>query len=189
MCDPISLGIAAVSLGVAGLGTSVYGAVSQGEAQKEQGDAQRRAMEANAAAQRESARSAQNVGAVQAAEQKQKTRQLISQQVVAGAASGINPLTGTAGQLSEETAQMGELDALRIMNNAQRQAWGYQTQASIDEFSGSQAAAAGGRAQTAGYIGAGGSLLSGLGNIGMTAAKFGGSSTKPKVKPIEGGWA
>jgi len=54
-----------------------------------------------------------------------RTRQLISLQDAKFAASGVEVGSGSALDVTMDTAQFGELDALTIRNNAQREAWGY----------------------------------------------------------------
>jgi len=63
--------------------------------------------------------------------------------MVQGAASGGVASSGTFGQLGMETAKMGELDAQAMRNNALKQAWGYQTAASSDEYAGNLGARGG----------------------------------------------
>ncbi len=143
------MSMAWVAVGIAAIGTSVsaYGQYEQGQTAKKAGAA-------NANAQRISAISAENAGAQQAADKKMEARKVAAAGVAAAGAGGIDPNTGTPLTLTAQTEQFGELDSLRIINNAQRSAWGYQTQAGIDEFQGSKGA-------TAGMIGAGSSVLSG----------------------------
>jgi hypothetical protein len=57
---------------------------------------------------------------------------------------------------------MGELDSLRLLNNSSREASGLTSQAAITQYQGDQA-------QTAGYIGAAGTVLG-----GASSAYFGG---------------
>lgn len=153
MCDPISFSV----LAAVGTGVSAFGAIKQGN------DA-RAAANYNANAQRQTAISVENQGAQAAADQIQKGRKVEASQIAAGAASGIRTDTGTALTLSGETASFSELDSLRITNNAVRQAWGYQTQANLDEWQGKQT-------QQASYLQAGSTLLTGTSN-----AYFGGAN-------------
>lgn len=57
------------------------------------------------------------------------SRQLIGSQRAALAAQGIALDSGSAVDVVENDAALGELDALTIRNNAKREAWGFQTQA------------------------------------------------------------
>ena len=158
----MSMAYVAVSMAVIGAGISATSAIEQGQASKSAADA-------NATAQRQTAISTENAAAIQASDKQLATRKLIATQVTAAGAGGIDPSTGTPLTIEGQTSQMGELDSLRIINNAQRTAWGYQSQASIDEFQGSAA-------QTGGAMSAGGTLLSSAGSTyfgGKTAGLWG----------------
>jgi len=120
----------------------------------QQGQQAKSAADYNAAALRATAISTENVGAQKAADQLMKARRLEASQVAAAGAGGVSPSTGTPLTIEGQTAEMGELDSLRIINNAQRTAWGYQTQANITEMEGEEA-------QKASYIKAGSTLLGG----------------------------
>lgn len=157
MCLPL-LPMIAIGASLAATGVSAYGAIKQGN------DA-RSAANYNANAQRQTAISVENQGAQAAADQIQKGRKVSASQAAAGAAGGIRTDTGTPLNLAGETAGFAELDALRITNNAQRQAWGYQTQANIDEWQGKQA-------QQAGYMQAGSTLLSGASSAFFGASRL-----------------
>lgn len=71
-------------------------------------------------------------GSLAADEQRKQTQQVIGSQRAGYAAGNIDVNTGTAGQVQNDTAALGELDALTIMNNAAREAYGYRVQA-IDQ--------------------------------------------------------
>ncbi len=146
-----------IALPVAALLVSMAGAATSGVAAYQQGQSSKAAAEANANAQRQTAISVENTGADNAAQQEMKARKVASAQTAAAAAGGVVTTSGTPAQLQSETATFGELDALRITNNAQRSAWGYQTQAGIDTFQGNAAA-------TGSTLGAGASLLGGASN-------------------------
>ena len=155
MCVPLI----ATAVMVIGTAVSATAAVEQGQTAK-------KASDANAAAQRATAISTENQGAQQAADATLKARRIAASGVVAAGAGGVDPTTGTALTLSGQTAEFGELDSLRIINNASRTAWGYNAGASIDQFQGAQA-------QTAGYLKGGSSLLSGAGSAYFGGAQAG----------------
>ena len=71
------------------------------------------------------------------------TRQLVGSQWAALAAQGISLDTGSALDVVANDAMLGELDALTIRNNARREAWGYQVQATQYRQQGEFARAAG----------------------------------------------
>lgn len=64
-------------------------------------------------------------GDIEEANARTRTRLLIASQRSKYAASGVELGTGTPLQVTADTAALGELDALTIKNNAQREAWGY----------------------------------------------------------------
>lgn len=149
--------VAAVAT-AASAGTAAYSAVAAGENAKETADYNARVAE-------NAARDASERGAIAAAEQRAKARQMMARQNAAMSAGGVDASTGTPLDLQTETAGIGELDALRIVNNAQRQAAGYQAQAGLEQLRGNAA-------RTAGYFGAAGSILGGVGSVGYYGSKI-----------------
>lgn len=83
----------------------------------------------NADVQEKSANAAVNAGNEQAAQARARARQLQGAQAATLAAGGVDLGGGTAIDIFSDTAQQGELDALTSVNNAQRQAYGLQSQA------------------------------------------------------------
>jgi hypothetical protein len=77
----------------------------------------------------------------------------------------MDPNSGTNLGLMTETAGQGELDALKIRNNAARQAAGLRTLADLTT-------AQGNAALSAAQMNAGGSILSGLGRAGLAVYKI-----------------
>jgi hypothetical protein len=144
-----ALPIIAAVAAVAGTGVSAYSAVAAG-------DNARATANYNAQVEQNAAQDAEQRGAIAAAEHDQQTRQLIARQNATMSASGVDTSSGSPLDILTGTAGMGKLDSLRILNNAQRTADGLQAQSGLDLFKG-------GAAQTAGYFGAGGSILGGLG--------------------------
>ena len=122
-----------------------------------QGDTARKSANMNADFQKQTAVSVENQAAQVSADKKLAARRLQSSQVAAAGAGGIDPATGTPLKLEGETSTFSELDSLRIINNASRTAWGLNTQADIGAW-------AGGRAQSAGYMNAGTTLLGATSN-------------------------
>lgn len=64
--------------------------------------------------------------------QRVKAGQAIGTQRSAQAANGIDVNSGSSAQLQDDTALLGELDALTIQNNAAREAYGLRVQANQD---------------------------------------------------------
>jgi len=100
-------------------------------------------------------------GQVAEAQMRQKTKKLIGSQKASLAAQGIRTDTGSAADVQNEAADIGEMDALTIKNNALREAFGYR-------ISGLQASAQGRITQMADNSQAMQSLLTG----GMRAASY-----------------
>jgi len=128
-------------------------AISAGAA-IQQGDTARKAANMNADAQKNTAISVENQAAQQSADQKLKAKRIEASQVAAAGAGGVDPATGTPLTMESQTVEFGELDSLRIINNAQRTAWGYQSQANIGQYEGEQQ-------ETASRLNAGATLLGG----------------------------
>jgi len=97
-------------------------------------------------------------GAVEEQKQREKVRQFMGSQRAAMGASGVEVASGSFGDVLQQSAAMGERDALTIRNNAMRAAWGYRTQSAAEQFEG--------EARARVYEGqAVGSLLTGSGNV------------------------
>lgn len=75
--------------------------------------------------------------------QRSQTRGMIGSQRAALAASGVDVSDGSAADVQADTAMLGELDARAIRNNARREAWGYQVQATNYRSQGALAQASG----------------------------------------------
>lgn len=97
-----------------------------------------------------------NAGNTSADWQRVRAGQAVGTQRSAQAANGIDVNSGSAAQLQDDTAMLGELDALTIQNNAAREAYGYRVQAKQDILNASQTVQNG---KTA----AKGSILGGIG--------------------------
>lgn len=109
------------------------GAVSglmQGQAQQAQADAQAADLRQNALYLNSAANDARRRGAQDADWQRVQTQAAIGSQRVAQAGSGGVVDLDSNAILQQDTAQLGELDALTISNNAAREAYGYDVQAS-----------------------------------------------------------
>lgn len=88
----------------------------------------------NAALKEQAAQESIFAGNTSADWQRVRTGQAIGTQRAVQAANGIDVNSGSAAQLQDDTAMIGELDALTIQNNAAREAFGYQRQADQDRM-------------------------------------------------------
>lgn len=105
--------------------SNVLGAVSS----YEQGKYLNKVAKVNAGISERAGRDAVKRGNIDADEQRQQTGQVLGAQRTAFAANGVDVNSGSAGQVQNDTAALGELDALTLVNNAAREAYGYQVQA------------------------------------------------------------
>lgn len=131
-----ALPIITAAAAVIGAGVSAYSSIQSGNSQK-------KAANYNAEMERRKAQDALQIGAIEGAAKRDKARKIASQQAEGIAMSGVALDTGTPLALLTETAGLGELDSLRAVNNAQRQAYGFNASATLDEFSGNAASRTG----------------------------------------------
>jgi hypothetical protein len=195
-----------------GTAVSVKGQLDAGKAAKAAGAAGQQAAEASAQVAESQAeqldynalvadlQSADAVarGADEEARFRSSVKGIIGSQRAGFAAQGVDVGSGSAVDVQADAAYLGELDALSIKSNAQREAWGFSTQAedlrlgagvarkgaAAARVGGEYAAAAGRAGQTAARYGAAASVL-GNGSS-MILARYGwdtGSSKPPAVLP------
>lgn len=119
MCSPALIPVAI------GAGTGLM----QGMGKKAEANAQADQLRQNAMFLRQSADDAIARGRSESDWARVETQQLIGTQRAAQAASGGEVNTGTNALIQQDTAQLGELDALTISNNAAREAYGYNVEA------------------------------------------------------------
>ena len=138
MCDPVTWFI---------IGTTVLaaGQVSQGQAAKKAGDANARVQEIMAA-------DAIDRGEADEASQRRKTAALKGRQAAVFGASGAEINTGSSLEILADTAQFGELDALRVRSNAEREAFGFLAGAAISRAEGKNA-------RTSAFLSAAGTVI------------------------------
>ncbi|MEO4014821.1 hypothetical protein [Pseudomonas rossensis] len=111
----------------------------------------------NAALKDQAAQETINAGDTSADWQRVQTGQAVGTQRSVQAANGIDVSSGSAAQLQDDTAMLGELDALTIQNNAAREAYGYRVQAKQDRQNAAQVTTNAGNKAT-------GSILGGFGS-------------------------
>lgn len=147
-----------VAATVASTAVSAYGAISSAQSQKKAG-------EYNAQVQRDQADFANQKGSILAGEEQDKARRVAGIQRSQMAAGNVNISTGSPLDILTETAGVGQLNALRTINNAQREAYGLNASADMDLYKGKEAG-------KAGYLNAAGSMLSGAGGVYSMYSKF-----------------
>lgn len=145
MCEPTTW----IMIGSAVLGAA--GSIQQGQSISEAADA-------NAKFGRIMARDALDRGEADAADARRQGDAFKGSQAAAFGASGAEINTGSSATILEDTAQLNELDIMRLRNNAEREAFAFESGAAIDT-------ATADNARTAGGIGAAGSLIGGAGQV------------------------
>lgn len=105
-------------------------AMQQSKAQKQEGAFQSQQLTANSRIANLQADDAIFRGNQDAADHRQKVKQLIGAQRAASGAQGIDVNSGSALDVQTDAAGQGAIDELTIKNNAWREAWGYRVQAS-----------------------------------------------------------
>lgn len=151
MCD---FGLtAAIISGVTALASaaiSIPTSIQQGRNAQAMYNYQAKVAKKNADIAQQNADQERQAGLEDARWQRIKTLQTIGAQQVAMAGNGIDITSGTALDTIEDTAQMGELDALMIQYNSERAAQNYEqqannfnNQANLDVIAGKNAATAG----------------------------------------------
>ena len=163
MCS-ISLG-----LQIAGTLMSVAGQIQQGRAAKNAANFQAAVARNNAILAERAAKEAEARGEVAVDKSQLATRQFIARQKVAQAGQGQEINTGSALDLTADSAAGGKLDELTIRANAEREAIGFRTQ-------GMNFAAEAGfqelRAQNASAAGRFGALTTLVTGAGRISARF-----------------
>lgn len=124
---------------------------------KQEGEFNSGMLTGNAALKKQTAQETIFAGDTSADWQRVRTGQAIGSQRAALAANGIDVNSGSAAQLQDDTAMLGEMDALTISNNAAREAYGYRIQAKQDLLNANQVATNANNKAT-------GSILGGLGS-------------------------
>lgn len=126
-------GLSVLALMAMSTASTIGGALDQrraGAAAERQGEYEGGLLDANAGLADAGAADAIARGREAEGRQRGQIRRLAGGQRAALGGSGIDIDSGSALDVVRNDATMGELDALTIRNNARREAWGYQVQAS-----------------------------------------------------------
>ena len=168
----IILGSIAAAAALAGTAVSVVSAVQQGEQQQAYYNYQAQVAQENAKIAQKNANLERQQGIEEARLQRIKTNQAIGSQQTAMAANGVDVTQGTALDVIEDTAAMGELDALQTRYNYERKALKYEQDANNYQNQSSLDVIAGQNAYSAGKMNALASGLEGISKTGSVAAKW-----------------
>lgn len=121
------------------IGMALAGGIMGAQSATQEGDYQSALLNQNALYKRRAADETIAAGNTSADWQRVRSKQAIGTQRTAQAGNGIDVNSGSAAQLQDDTAMLGELDALTIQNNAAREAFGYRVQAAQDINNANQA--------------------------------------------------
>lgn len=184
-----ALKVVGTVLAVTSAAVSIPTSIQQGKNAQAMYNYQAKVAKKNADIAQQNADQERQAGIEEARWQRIKTLQSIGSQQVAMAGNGIDITSGTALDTIEDTAQMGELDALMIQYNSERVAQNYEQQANNFNNQANLDVIAGKNAATAGAIngvayGLNG-VSQGLGSLGSVADKWKPSGTLTgKTPPI-----
>lgn len=162
MCEPVSMGVIA--------GAVVVGGVAKGIGDKVAADARANALDRNAIIAEDAASQALQKGEEDVGRVQMQGASLQGAQRAGYGSSGSDVNLGSAARTQEDTAMLTVMDKQTVRNNAQREAWGLQKQASnMREDADSS--------RTAGWLALGGDIIGGASN----AALIYGAGTKAKA--------
>lgn len=172
--------MALVSLvaGAASTGMQVLGSMQQGKAAQAQANYQAAVANNNAKLAEWQAQDAIERGKEEERQHRTQVQRFLGSQRAAIAGSGFEMGDETSLSLLSDTAAQGELDALTIRSNAEREAWGYKVQGSNYQADAGLARMRGQSAASSSMWAAGSDLLSG-------AAKFGSTYQDYKQKGVK----
>ena len=172
MCDfGISAAVTAIVGTIVSTTMSVVSNIKQSKATQAQYNYQAEVEKQNAKIANENAAQERQSGLEEARLQRMKTLQAIGSQQVAMGANNIDVTQGTALDTIEDTAQMGELDALMVQYNSERTAQNYEqtannylNQSNLDKMAAQNVKSVRGWNTAA-------TIAGGLGDLGMTMSK------------------
>jgi hypothetical protein len=168
----ITLAGAATAATVASGAIGAYGAIQSGQAQKKQARYQSAVERNNSQIATWQAQDATQRGQIEEQRQRLATARLRGSQRAAMASNGIEVGSGSPLDVLMDTAQLGELDALTIRSNAEREAYGFRSQSGNLMAQAGLTQMAGRSAQTGSYVSAGSTLLSTAATAGDRYATY-----------------
>lgn len=123
-----TLAIASIASTLVSTAMSFYGQQQQAKAAEAQGKYQMAVARNNQILAERAARDSEARGKLSERRTREQTRQLIGRQRAALAGMGVEVDEGSALDLTTDTAEIGELDALIVRSNFQREAYQYRAQ-------------------------------------------------------------
>lgn len=168
-----ALTAALIGLTAASTASSFVGQRKAAKGARAQGNYEGAILDQNAGVADQQAADAIARGAETEARSRAATRSLTGSQRASIAAQGIDASSGSAADVIVNDQTLGELDAMTIRHNAQREAWGFKVEATNDRAQ-ANLARMGGRNRSATLRNASvGTLLSGAGDLYDVYHRFG----------------
>jgi len=179
MADPIS----AIAIGSTVLGgiTSAAGSVYSGTASANMYTYQAGVAQANKAISLQNADYAKAVGEVQAQQAGMAEAQEVGKTKAVQGASGVDVNVGSAKLVRDSEAEIGEYNQALIHSDAAKRAYGYDVEAMNQQSQSDIYKMSASKSQTAGYLGAAGSLLGTAGSVSSKWLQGGSIGTLPSA--------
>ena len=169
--DPMTIMMVATAV-------TAVGSIASGNAAAAQQESAANAANYNAQVNENNAQTALQSANANEEAQRRKSAQQLGQQRAGLAENGIGLDSGTATDLTEQSAMNAEMDALNIRYQGKTQAQAYKSGAALDRMQASQAMSNASAARTSGYLTAGASALSGYGRYSGQSARLNTTTTK-----------
>lgn len=163
MADPFSLGTIGLVTSLAGSTIAAGGQLAGGAMAGQAGTAQKQASEFEATQLDQNATTAIAAGQRQMFDTQTKTRLAVSSSRARAGASGVDPGTGSALENEGELSERGSYQALMDLWNGENTATGLNNKATATRYSGDLAEWEGKTKEKLSYLGAAGTLASGVG--------------------------
>lgn len=170
MCILSAISIGSAIAGIVGTAVSVVGGIQQAKAQQQEAEYQAQVSAQNAKIANENAAQVRQQGIEDARNQRLKALSTIGTQKVQMAANGFNVGEGSALDTIEDTAMLGEMDALSTMYNAEQHALNYEQQATNFQNQANLQRLAGKNAASASRINAIAGGLNSISKVGLTVS-------------------
>jgi len=176
MCEPTTM----MALTAASTALGAYQSYQQGQYQSEMADYNSQVSQNNAIVQSRLAEDAVKRGEREELQHRLKVAKQKGDQKAAFAANGVDVSSGSPLVVAEDTDALGELDALTIRNNAEREAYGYRVNANNYNNQAELDSLQGDLYKSAGTSNAFGTLLTGSGKVSEQWYKYGSPFKKNK---------
>ncbi len=148
-----------------GIGLQAFSSLQAGVGAQQAARFNARVAENNAELSRRLAEDARHRGRIEEQRARLEAARLKGRQAAALAANGVDTRSGSPLQVLGDSAALGELDALQIRANAEREAFEHRLRRSDSLNQASLSRSSGDRALAQGIFRAGGSLLTGAGRL------------------------